>query len=59
MDFLNDAFLTQWIQTHTVLIKYGPIALYGLLRLWATLSPENKSNRVIPLLMNLFGKGAK
>lgn len=54
MDFLNDAFLTQWISTHTILIKYTIAGIYGLLRLIATLAPSNTSNRVIPLLMNLF-----
>ena len=58
MDWLNDAFLTQWISTHTILIKYTLAGIYGLLRLIATLVPSNTSNRVIPLLMNLFKKEA-
>jgi hypothetical protein len=53
MEFLNDAWLTQFITTHSMVIKAAPFVLYGALRLWATINPDVPSNRVLDLLMGL------
>lgn len=56
MDFLSDAWLTNFISTHSMAIKAVPVIVYAGLRLWATISPKVPSNRVLDLLMGLRKK---
>jgi hypothetical protein len=58
MEFLSDAWLTQFVSTHSMALKAAPFVVYGAFRLWATLNPDVPSNRVLDLLMGLWkGKG--
>jgi hypothetical protein len=54
MDFLTDAWLREFVSTHTMLLGAIPVVIYALLRLWATMSPNIQNNLVRDLLMEMF-----
>jgi len=53
VDFLTDAWLFQFIDTHKMLLGAIPVIIYAILRLIATINPNIPTNRVLDLLMTI------